>query len=455
MKLPCHPEKRTLRVPPLVQVLGRRLLACIAVVAGAVFAQPSDNDLPLRISENQRYLVDRHGVPFLLQGDAGWSLIANATEQEAAEYLQNRHAKGFNAVLVNLIEHKFARNAPRNVYGEAPFADSRDFSAPNGKYFDHADRVIRKAAQYGIVVLLAPVYLGYTGLDEGFYDEVMAAGPEKCLAYGRFLGQRYKGFDNIIWVMGGDRDPGPARENVDMVAYGIRESDRRHLMTAHCHSDSYPAEQYPGSWLQVGTSYAYEIVHLRLTWDYERKPTMPFFLIESIYEGEHNSSQVQIRRQAYWAVLCGEFGHVMGNYPVWSLSPGWQAAMDSPGSMALRHWGRLFRSRPWYHLVPDKDHKVVTGGVGEYWGLDYLTAAITPDGTTMMAYLPDARAITVDMSKLAKGRANAWWFDPRTGKAAAAGTFATEGSRQFTPPAQGDWVLVLDDASRQLPAPGQ
>jgi|CZKI01.1.fsa_nt_gi hypothetical protein len=426
----------------------------MAAVAGAASAQPADSDAPLRISANHRFLIDRHDVPFLLQGDAAWSLIANATREEADAYLRNRRAKGFNAILVNLIEHKFAKNAPRNAYGEAPFPDPSDFSVPNGKYFEHADWVIRRAGEGGLVVLLAPVYLGYTGLDEGFYDEVMATGPERCLAYGRFLGQRYRGFDNIIWVMGGDRDPGPARENVDMVAYGIRETDRRHLMTAHCHSDSVPAEQYPGSWLQVGTSYAYEIVHMRLTWDYERKPAMPLFLIESVYEGEHNSSQVQVRRQAYWAVLCGEFGHVLGNYPLWSFSPGWQAAMDAPGSVALMHWGRLFRSRPWYDLVPDGDHKLVTGGVGEFWGSDYLAAAAAPDGGVAIAYMPTARTVTVDLSRLAKGRANAWWFDPRTGKASAAGTFVTDGPREFTPPAEGDWALVLDDASRRLPAPG-
>ena len=239
-----------------------------------------------------------------------------------------------------------------------------------------------------------------------------------------------------------------------MIAYGIRESDRRHLMTAHCHSDSAPAEQYPGSWLQISTSYAYEIVHLRLTWDYERKPVMPLFLIESIYEGEHNSSELQVRRQAYWSVLCGEFGHVMGNYPIWSFSPGWQAAMESPGSTALMRWGRLFRSRAWYDLVPDKDHKVVTAGLGEFWGLDYVTAAATPDGGTVIAYLPSARTITVDLSKLAKGRARAWWYNPRTGGATDAGTFTTEGAMQLTPPADGDWVIVLDDASKHLSAPG-
>jgi hypothetical protein len=432
-----------------------RLVACAALLLCGARAQTPDSDAPLRISANHRYLVDRHDVPFLLQGDAAWSLIANVTREEAAEYLKDRHAKGFNAVLVNLIEHKFAKNAPRNVYGEAPFSGATDFSVPNEKYFAHADWVIRKAAENGVVVLLAPVYLGYPGLDEGFYDEVLANGPESCLAYGRFLGQRYRGFDNIIWVLGGDRDPGPAREDVDMVAYGIRESDRRHLMTAHCHSDSSPAEQYPGSWLQVGSSYAYEIVHLRLSWDYERKPVMPLFLIESIYEGEHNSSELQIRRQAYWSVLCGEFGHVMGNYPIWPFNAGWQAAMESPGSVALMRWGRLFRSRPWYDLVPDKDHKVVTDGLGEFWGLDYLTAAASSDGGTVIAYMPTARTISVDLSKMARGKARAWWFNPRTGISVEAGTYATEGQRQFTPPSDGDWVIVLDDASRQTPPPGQ
>jgi hypothetical protein len=455
MKFTCQPERKALKIPFVPQGPGWRLLVCLAAFATGVAAQSTDAHAPFRISANHRYLIDRRDVPFLLQGDAAWSLIANVTKEDAATYLQNRRAKGFNAILVNLIEHKFAKKAPGNVYGDAPFPDPSDFAVQNEKYFQHADWVIRKAAENGLVVLLAPVYLGYPGKDEGYYDEVMANGPEKCLAYGRFLGQRYKDVDNIIWVMGGDRDPGLARENVDMVAYGIREFDRRHLMTAHCHSDSAPVEQYPGSWLQIGTSYAYEIVHLRLTWDYERKPAMPLFLIESIYEGEHNSSEVQIRRQAYWAVLCGEFGHVMGNYPLWLFDPGWQDAMDAPGSVAMMYWGRLFRSRPWYDLVPDQDHKVVTGGLGEFWGLDYLTAAATPDGRTVIAYMPTARTITVDLSKLAKGRVDAWWFDPRIGKATAAGTFVTEGSKQFTPPAEGDWVLVLDDVAKQLPPPGQ
>lgn len=431
------------------------LLPCLLIFAITVSAQQSSTNRPLRVSENHRYLISQDGTPFLLQGDAGWSLIANLTKEEASQYLQDRKAKGFNAILVNLLEHKFAKNAPKNLYGEAPFPNIKDWSVPNEKYFQHADWVIRKAAENGQVVLLAPVYLGYTGTDEGFIDEVMANGPEKLLQYGQFLGQRYKDFDNIIWVMGGDRDPGPARENVDMIAFGIRQFDKRHLFTAHCHSDSPPAEQYPGPWLDISTSYAYQIVHLRLIEDYNRTPILPTFLIESIYEGEHNASEVQVRRQAYWSVLCGEFGHVMGNRPIWGFDPGWQKAMDAPGSIGMMYWGKLFRSRRWFDLVPDQDHKVITDGIGEFWGLDYLAAARTSDGSTVVAYMPSARTITVDMAKLSVSSVNAWWFDPRTGKATSTGNFPANGSRQFTPPAQGDWVLVLDDASKHLPPPGQ
>jgi hypothetical protein len=59
------------------------------------------------------------------------------------------------------------------------------------------------------------------------------------------------------------------------------------------------------------------------------------------------------------------------------------------------------------------------------------------------------------MSTLAAGRANAWWFEPRSGNASAGGTFEAKGSVQFTPPSEGDWVLVLDNASKLSAAPGQ
>jgi len=72
----------------------------------------------------------------------------------------------------------------------------------------------------------------------------------------------------------------------------------------------------------------------------------------------------------------------------------------------------------------------------------------------VIAYIPTSRKITVDLSRISGAKAKAWWFDPRIGKASAAGEFPTTGSRDFAPPSEGDWVLVLDDAAKQLPPPG-
>ena len=74
-----------------------------------------------------------------------------------------------------------------------------------------------------------------------------------------------------------------------------------------------------------------------------------------------------------------------------------------------------------------------------------------------MIYAPAGRPFTVRMSVVKANKVKAWWFDPRTGKARAAGTFAAEGERRFSPPDPGehlDWMLVLDDAAGNFGPPG-
>ena len=90
----------------------------------------------------------------------------------------------------------------------------------------------------------------------------------------------------------------------------------------------------------------------------------PFLFVESTYEGEHNASELQIRRQAWWSVLCGANGHCMGNNPIWLFWDGWEAALDLPASEAMARLGAFFRALPWAELVPDTERGLVTGGLG-------------------------------------------------------------------------------------------
>jgi hypothetical protein len=74
-----------------------------------------------------------------------------------------------------------------------------------------------------------------------------------------------------------------------------------------------------------------------------------------------------------------------------------------------------------------------------------------------MVYAPAGRPFAVKMSVVTGTSVKAWWFDPRTGRAAAIGSFPNTGERVFTPPDAGeslDWVLVLDDEAKGYAAPG-
>jgi hypothetical protein len=421
-----------------------------SAVADRSFAQTA---YPLKAGSDRRHLVDQNNVPFLMNGDTPWSLIVKLTKAETELYLENRRQKGFNAIIVNLIEHYYG--GPANRDGQQPFTTPGDFSTPNEAYFAHADWVIRKAEEKGILVVLAPAYLGYACGEEGWCQEMIANGPAKCRNYGRYLGNRYKSFKNILWMEGGDAAAtGTALDALRAMTAGIREADPVHLHTAHSKRQYSALDSYDEPWLDVNTTYSDgELSPSKIKTDYNRARQMPFFYAEGDYEGE-NGDAATARRQAYWAILGGATGHFFGNHPLWEFASGWQSAMESAGSVSMKHLGNLFRSRSWSTLVPDYGHAVVTAGYGDLYGSSHAGVSRTSDGNSVIAYIPSSRTVTLDMTKVSGPESKAWWFNPSTGVATPIGTYPNAGSRAFTPGSGGDWVLVLDDAGLKLPAPG-
>ena len=81
------------------------------------------------------------------------------------------------------------------------------------------------------------------------------------------------------------------------------------------------------------------------------------------------------------------------------------------------------------------------------------------NGTYAMVYVPVSRSFRVNLKVLKASKINAWWYNPRNGKAKRIGTFTNnQGLMEFTPPYAGellDWVLVLDDAACKYPKPGE
>ena len=415
---------------------------------------PSDRPaFPLSIEEGSRVLTGSDGAPVLIMGEAAWSLMAQLDRAEVDQYLENRRARGFNAVLVSLIEHTFSSNPPANRAGDQPFTTPGDFSTPNEAYFAHTDWVLQRLSDEGFVVFLTPDYAGYPGTGEGWWDEMVANGAEVLEAYGRFVGERYRRFDNIVWVNGGDLNP-DLPELIDAVARGLTATDPDALQTAHLQPDTPPRDFWSDAeWLDIDGVYTYDPVYDSAIAAYESSG-LPYLMQESSYENEHDATTRQLRTQAYHALFSGAAGHIFGNNPIWHFDGGglfdapvtWQEALDGPGSASMTAIADLMATIAWPDLVPDVANQFVTSGHGK--GQERVAAAVAGDAWGV-AYVPTGRTLTLDLGRLRGDGAQVTWYDASNGRPTWNSVVEVDGLVDLETPGDNeagddDWVLLVE-----------
>jgi hypothetical protein len=442
-------------------------LALAASIAGATatgdahhlpVASPAPSiEFPLHIAADRHSLRDAGGATVIVHGDAAWSLIAEASPRQVDFYLKDRQARGFNALLVNLIEHKFARRAPRNAAGDDPFGPAGPFTTPNEPYFARAEEVLRKAAAGGFLVLLAPAYLGFDGGDEGWYREAKLAGAERLRDYGRYLGARFRNQRNILWVLGGDFAP-PDPTLVEALASGIRQADPDALMTGHCSRGRSASSCGPdAAWLDIDAIYTGADVREAATHAYAGP--RPFLLIEAIYEAAPAGTARQVRAQAYEALLAGAAGYVYGHEDVWHFDANgvqaprtdWKSALDAPGARSIQELIVLARQLAPGVLTPD--HRGIVRAPRDASRNAAPISATTDRGRAVLSYLPDGDPVIVDTRPLQDTTARGYWIDPVSGgRYPAATADSGDGDGRIVKPigvnhgGEHDWLLLITSA---------
>ena len=350
----------------------------------------------LRVAPNQRYLETSGGKPFFWLGDTAWELFHRLTREEADMYLKNRAEKGFTVIQAVALAELDGLRVP-NAYGELPL-EEMDPRRPRDAYFHHVDYIIRKAGELGLYIGLLP-----TWGDKVFMDR-WGKGPEifntaNARVYGEWLGRRYKGVNNIIWILGGDRAP---RHDADVaiwrsmaegIAAGVGGHDKA-LMTFH----PQPNSSWQGgsakwfhhdAWLDFNM---FQTGHCRETpvWSlveyaYNLKPAKPVLDGEPLYEDHPicfnardlgTSSAYDVRKLAWLDVFAGAFGHTYGCHDIWQMyAPHrepvngphfpWYVAVDLPGSGQLKYLRQLIESRPMLERVPDQTLIDDAGGASD------------------------------------------------------------------------------------------
>jgi hypothetical protein len=462
----------------VLSIVSMRILCAPAAMAKT----PSPKPGRLLISDNNRFLTDAQGTPFFWLADTAWELFHRLNREQADHYLSDRAAKGYTVIQAVVLAELNGLNAP-NAYGHAPLQDN-DPLKPSEDYFRHVDFIVQRANELGLVIGMLPTWgdkwLKKWGEGPEIFNEKNAE------AYAQWLAKRYKNA-GLVWILGGDRpiENEAHKQITRAMAKGLRAGDEgAHLITVHVSGGSSSADWFHDEpWLDFNmrqNGHVAEYVRYEKTrQDYERPPAKPVVDGEPIYEDHPISFKASdfgysvaadVRRALYWDLFAGAFGHTYGHHSVWQMwSPPhapinnplmtWDEALKQPGAGQMQHARWLLQSRPFLSRIPD-DSVVISDSVAtSVPGAGRYKFAATRDaqGSFAMVYAPVGRRFRVRMDVIKGKRVKAWWFDPRNGKARAAGSFAAVGEREFVSPNPGellDWVLVLDDAAAGHPPPG-
>ncbi len=461
---------------------------------------------PLKVASDNHHLITNDGKVFFWLGDTGWELFHRLNREEAVKYLDNRAEKGFN-IIQAVVLYELQRETP-NDYGDFPL-QNMDISKPlvtKGNnpddtlaydYWDHVEFIISEAAKRNIIMGLLPCWGEY--VTPRFHEAVIKT-PQAGYDYGYFIGNRFKHLNNsIVWILGGDRLPDESQHGVETwraMAEGITDAvsgekkfDKKAdytktFMTFHCYRTS-AVWFHNDQWIDMHTYGSYhekrnnERAYLQAYNDYNlpnHKPTLnsepAYELLPVNYDWENAAlgrfDAFDVRQIAYWSVFSGTCGHTYGCHPVWQMykkkNPNppltkttikeWLPALNESGAYQMGYLKNLILSRPFLTSKPDSE--ILTEHPHDHSG---RLKAISGDGFALV-YAPTGKSFRINLTKISKQKIKAWWFNPRNGKTEKSEIIARPtDAYPFDPPGKeeraNDWVLVLDDVSKQYSEPGK
>jgi hypothetical protein len=468
------------------------------MIVGALDPRPQ---FPLKVHSSGRYCVDQAGVPFIFWGDTAWGLINEPTLDDVRYYLADRRARGITSLIMqasnpdlNGDNVESVSPAARGAGMALPYTKNINgttwtgvlanhdaaFDQPNDIYWNWVDVVLREVLRFGMAAIIDILYWGQSG---GWWANLQQAYNTQsiCYEHGRYIGRRFQHHPNIIIDMGTDRFPvsGSADSaKFDAIIQGMIDAGCKQLITAHYkrssdsrdYSDYLPRIGFNSVYPGTGAGNSYTAVYGRMRVAYAKSPAMPIANVEAIYDGDPAGggapTRAQLRSFAGWSITSGG-GYVFGQrrveaYEMVSGVPIWKDYLGNDPTLDHQRTGVFIKSLPWHLLVPDGLGSIgtlITAGGGSSQtvssvgtngttatadvnnGLDKVTAAATPDGSTLLVYRPPNHSgtFTIDRTKL-RGTMVQRWFDPTTGNYTSVGADQPNtGTQVMTPPsARGD-----------------
>ncbi|GAB4181789.1 MAG: DUF4038 domain-containing protein [Roseiflexaceae bacterium] len=396
-----------------------------------------------QMSPGGRNLMHADGKPALLAGDTAWGLPWRATLEQVQVYAADRHAKGFNAVLLMSVQPDMHARGPRDRSADlgfdVGFEDLADghLQQLNPAYFQYLDRLLAVLVAHELVPVLQPVFFGFG------WKGLKVAGPVVPVAeyarYCRYLVARY-GAAPVIYLVGGDgsgEEPQVAAGGAEVEAWdAYRQPTGIHYRPHAANRAHQAAEWLDFQWCQTGHSG--EHVPERVADMWRNTPVKAVANGEPTYEhgGQRGRAAGWWQGHEAWSNLCagGTMGVVYGAGSLWQwvLHPtepghppfflaegaGWREALDFEGSRYIGLLAQILDGLPFADMQPS-------------WDLALAPRGLSVPGRLYLCYAANGGPLVIFADQQVPRRYRI--VDPRTG------ALVREGVRESANP------IVADD----------
>ncbi|WKN40676.1 apiosidase-like domain-containing protein [Tunicatimonas pelagia] len=434
----------------------------IALLLLLVFSASVAQMQKLRVGDNHRFLVKEDGSPFVWIGETNW-FFAKLPPATIDSILDKRSAQGFTMMMVSCREELYNGEGTGGI------------NTPNEAWWRYLDAYIAKCAQRNM----------YVGITLGWWGKTRNNSADDLYEYGRWVGDRYKNNNNIVWLTLGEagghlRKNSIPDEKLNALVRGIREGDTGDkLLTVHadfkrstsisndaqlCDFNNWQTSQWcclndlPRKDERTWTVWEAIAFDYGQRYDGQPKPTLDS---EAWYENNKDfcgTTPFNIRRRAYFTIFAGAFGHSYGAGGIWdgltaadSCSSSALKAIHYPGARDIGYVSNFLHKLGDDFLKLRPDQSIIPEGNSDNYDT-HIQATKASDNSFALVYSASDAAYSVDVSALLKSSLTAVWYNPRSNQYQTQSDFKLAENKStytFDPPgnsgAGNDWVLVLGE----------
>ncbi|GAB3181814.1 apiosidase-like domain-containing protein [Telluribacter humicola] len=422
-------------------------VVCSSVVGVNTEAPPS-YQFPLKVAASQTYLIDKTNRTFLLMGDICLPILSKLTFDETITYLDTRKSQSFNTVLLNLLPDQTDGTIKNR---KTPFL-AGNHSKPNPAYFDYVNKIVQAAHNRNILV----------GLVVNWPEGDSQSTTNEQAAYqklGEYLGKRFATSTNVFWIVDESSQNRSNRE----FALAVKKAAPKHLIAAMipAYTDGTGVVTADQNWLDFGILNSYfagqtaseaspQVPYSYLAARHESlKPNRkPFVMAELKVDTSAVSPTVLSRQQAYWSLLEGGMGYCYRSQ-VSEFPKNWKNKLKEEGILNMTRISTIVKGFPWYLMKADTSLSFLVNGQTVWGDSSYITCNYLPNRRMAVMYIPAARELEVDLTKLEGDYFREVWYSPRTGKRWLGGRYPSGTNQKVTPPAdqpEWDWILIIGNS---------